>query len=405
MDLATGIRLAVRMLARHKVRSALSMLGICIGVGAFICSVAIGRGASSQIDEQVRNLSPDLIQVEAGARNVNGVRSGTYGTTSLTLKDAQAIELQIPLVKYVSPNVDKRVQVVHGRQNWSTRVRGVWPEYLAIQRWGVARGSGFSAADVAHIAKVCLLGQTVATTLFGEEDPVGRTVRVQTLPCRVVGVLDVKGASPTGFDRDDVVIMPFTTVQKMILGIWWVDDIFCSALTPEDVPDAEKEITSLMRERHRILAGHDDDFNLRHYSEIAKARAEAQHTMTLLMGCIAAVALVVAGIGIMNIMLVSVAERTREIGIRLAVGARGRDILVQFLLEAVTLSTIGGAIGVGLGIAGSFGIAFASGWPVPIQPDAIVVGFGFAGAVGIIFGLYPARRAYLLDPIEALRRY
>jgi len=399
----TEIRFAFRTLARHMVRSALSILGICIGVGAFICSMAIGRGASTQIDEQVRNLSADLIQVEAGGRNVNGVRSGTYGTTSLRLKDARAIEQQIPLVKYVSPNVDMRVQVVYQNQNWSTQVRGVSPEYLAIQRWGVARGGGFTAADVAHGAKVCLLGQTVATILFGEEDPVGRTIRVQKIPCRVVGVLDVKGTSPTGQDRDDVLIMPFTTVQKKILGIWWIDDIFCSAVTPEDVPAAEKEITSLMRERHRILVGQDDDFNLRHTSEIAKARAETQHTMTLLLACVAAVALVVAGIGIMNIMLVSVAERTREIGIRLAVGARGRDILVQFLLESVILSVTGGLIGVGLGIAGSFGIAFASGWPIPIRPDAIAVAFGFAGAVGIFFGLYPAHRASLLDPIEALR--
>ena len=403
MDLLTGIQLAGLTLTHHKVRCGLSMLGICIGVGAFICSVAIGRGASAQIDERVRNLSADLIQVEAGGRNVNGVRSGTHGTKSLTLKDAQAIEQQIPFVKYVSPNVDMHIQVVYGNQNWSTQVRGVTPEYLSIQRWEVARGGEFTAADVTHAAKVCLLGQTVATTLFGMEDPVGKVIRVQKIPCKVAGVLDVKGASPTGQDRDDVVIMPFTTVQRKIKGIAWLDDIFCSADTPEDVPAAEKEITSLMRERHRILAGEDDDFNLRHSTEIGKARAEAQHTMTLLLACVAAVALLVAGIGIMNIMLVSVAERRREIGIRMAVGARGRDILVQFLLESVILSMIGGAIGVGVGIAGSFGISIASGWPVPIRPDAIAVAIGFAGAVGIFFGLYPARRASLLDPIEALR--
>jgi len=404
MDILTGMELAGQTLTHHKVRCALSMLGICIGVGAFICSVAIGRGASAQIDERVKNMSADMIQVEAGGRNVNGVRTGTHGTRSLTLKDAQAIERQIPLVTYVSPSVGMRVQIVYENQNWSTWVAGVSPEYLSIQRWGVARGNAFTTADAAHGAKFCLLGQTVATNLFGAEDPVGRIVRVQKIPCRIVGVLDVKGASPgSGWDRDDVIIMPFTTVQRKIRAITWIDDIFCSAVTPEDVPAAEKEIASLLRERHRILVGEDDDFNVRHPSEIGKARAEAQHTMTLLLACVAAVALVVAGIGIMNIMLVSVAERRREIGIRLAVGARSRDILVQFLLESVTMTLIGGAIGVGLGIVGTFGIAFASGWPVPIRLDSIAIALGFAGAVGIFFGLYPAQRASLLDPIESLR--
>jgi putative ABC transport system permease protein len=403
MDLLTGVLLAGQTLTHHKVRCALAMLGICIGVGAFICSVAIGRGASAEIDERVRNMSADLVQVEAGGRNVNGVRSGTHGTNSLTLRDAEAIERQIPLVTYVSPNVDTHGQVVYENQNWATQVRGVSPEYLAIQRWGLSRGDTFTDADVTRAAKVCLIGQTVATNLFGLKDPVGRIVRVQKLPCRVVGVLDVKGASPTGHDRDDVVILPFTTVQRKIKGITWIDDIFCSAETPEDVPTVETEITSLMRERHRILAGEEDDFNLRHNTEIGKARAEAQHTMTLLLACVAAVALVVAGIGIMNIMLVSVTERTREIGVRMAVGARSRDILVQFLLESVILSTIGGAIGIALGIAGSFGIASASGWFVPIRPDSIAIALSFAGSVGIFFGLYPARRASLLDPIVALR--
>lgn len=403
MDLATELRFGLRTLGRHKVRSTLSILGICIGVGAFICSVAIGRGASARIDEQVRNLSDDLIQIEAGSRNVNGVRSGSHGETSLTYKDVRAIEQQIPLVMYVSPNVDMRVQVVYQNQNWGTQVRGVSPEYLEIQRWPVAGGSAFTAAQVTYDAKVCLLGQTLATTLFATEDPVGRIVRVQGIPCKVAGVLAVKGSSPSGQDRDDVLLMPFTTVMKKLRGVTYLDDIFCSAITPEDVPDAEKEIASLMRERHRIQNGQEDDFNLRHTSEIAKARAETQHTMTILLGCIAAVALVVAGIGIMNIMLVSVAERTREIGIRMAVGARGRDILVQFLLESVILSVIGGVIGTGLGVAGAFGIASASGWLVQVRPDAIVVGFGFSGAVGIFFGIYPAQRASLLDPIEALR--
>ena len=404
MRVAEVARIALRALARHKMRSALTILGISIGVGAFICSVAVGEGAARQIQEQIRSLGENMIWVEAGGRNVNGVRTGPHGTRSLTHGDARAIQEQVALVANVSPNVYTHATVVYRNQNWFTTVRGVTPEYLPVRRWRVDRGAPFAHEDVDYAAKVCLLGQTVVTTLFGPDDPVGKTIRVQKLPCRVIGVLALKGQSPTGDDQDDVVIMPFTTVQKKVRGIYWLDDIFCSAVSPTAIAAAEEEITALLRERHHVLGDQADDFNLRHPVEIAKASAASQRTMTLLLGSIASVALLVGGIGIMNIMLVSVAERTREIGIRMAVGARGRDILGQFLVEAVTLSLIGGGIGVGLGLLGAYGIASVAQWQTLVRADAIVAAMTCAGAVGIFFGFYPARRASRLDPIEALRR-
>jgi putative ABC transport system permease protein len=401
---AEVVRIALRALARNKLRSGLTMLGISIGVAAFICSVAVGEGASSQIEAQIRSLGDNMIWIEAGGRNVNGVRTGTHGTKSLTLADLRAIQQQIPLVFNVSPNVDTRVTVVYQDQNWFTQVRGVAPEYLAVRNWTVERGDAFSDDDVEYAAKVCLLGHTVVAALFGEDDPVGQTIRVQKLPCRVVGVLELKGPAPAGQDQDDTVIMPYTTVQKKIKGIDWLDDIMCSAVSPAAIATAEDEITALLRQRHHVEPGQDDDFNLRHPADVAQAGAEAQRIMTLLLASIASVALVVGGIGIMNIMLVSVTERTREIGIRLAVGARGRDILSQFLVQAVTVSVIGGGIGIGFGLVGAYAIAYVAGWQTLIRADAIIAAVGFAGVVGIFFGFYPARKASRLDPVEALGR-
>jgi putative ABC transport system permease protein len=404
MDFAIGIRIALRALARHKMRSGLAMLGIIIGVGAFICSVAVGQGASSQIEEQIYNLGQNLIWIEAGGRNVNGVRTGTHGTSSLTLEDARAILEQIPPVHNVSPHVNTGVQVVHRNQNWASMVRGVSPEYLAIGRWSLESGSSFSQDDVAFASKVCVLGQTVVTNLFGREDPVGQTISVGKIPCRVIGVLKRKGQSAVGRDQDDVLLMPFTTVQKKIKGISWLDDIMCSAVSPAAIGTAEEEITVLLRQRHHILVGQADDFNLRHPADLAKVNVEAQRTMTLLLATIAAVALLVAGVGIMNIMLASVTERTREIGIRMAVGARDRDILWQFLTEALVLSLVGGMIGIVLGVGASHFISQIFKWPTLISPQTLLLSFSFAGVVGIFFGFYPARRASRLDPIGALSR-
>jgi putative ABC transport system permease protein len=405
MDVAPALRIAVRALARNRLRSALSMLGISIGVAAFLCSVAVGQGASSQLEEQIRSLGDNMIWVEAGSRNVNGVRTGSYGTKNLTVGDARAIAQQIPLVANVSPHVNTRVQAVAGNQNWTTMVRGVAPEYLAVRQWGVARGTSFSHEDVDYGAKVCLLGQTVAAALFGEEDPLGRTIRVKAIPCAVVGILARKGQSPVGQDQDDVMLMPYTTVQKKIKGITWLDDLMCTAVSAADLPAAEAQIRALLRERHRLAAdAQADDFNLRHPADLAQARAGSQETMTLFLASIALVALLVAGIGIMNIMLVSVTERIREIGIRLAVGARPSDILLQFLLEAVTLSLVGCAAGIALGLLGSSGLGHFAHWRTSMRAEAILVAVGFAAAIGVFFGFYPARQASRLDPIAALNR-
>jgi len=403
MPLTLVIRIALRALARNLLRSGLSMLGISIGVGAFICSVAVGQGAARQIEEQIRSLGENFIWIEAGNRNVNGVRTGTHGTQSLPLRDLYAIQQQIPLLAQVSPNVDLRVQVVFRNQNWGTQVRGVTPAYVAVRGWRLARGTFFTEDDVAAIRRVCVLGQTVMTTLFGAADPVGQTIRVQQIPCRVLGVLAVKGQSPIGQDQDDVVLMPYTVVQKQLKGVTWLDDILCSAVSAEAIPLAEAQITALLRERHHVRKGQEDDFNLRHPTEIAQARVASQRTMTLLLASVAAVALVVGGIGIMNIMLVSVTERTREIGVRLAVGARQRDIRAQFLVETVTIALLGGGLGLGLGLVGAYSIASVAAWPPLIRADTRMVAVGFAGVVGIIFGVYPARQAARLDPIEALR--
>jgi putative ABC transport system permease protein len=403
MGLLVVLRVAVRALARNKMRSVLTMLGIIIGVGAVICSVAVGEGASSQIQEQISNLGDNMIWVEAGGRNVNGVRTGTGGTSTLSVGDLQAIREQIPLVSKVTANVDGNAQIVYENQNWFTHISGVSPDFLSVRRWNMARGIFFTDDDVDHASNVCVLGQTVVTDLFGTEDPLGQTIRVKTIPCRVIGVLASKGQSNFGRDQDDVVVMPYTTVQKKIQGIYWLDDIMCSAISPAAIAPAEQQIGALLRERHHLRANEESDFNLRHPTEIAEARAGSQRIMTILLASIASVSLLVGGIGIMNIMLVSVTERTREIGLRLAVGATETNVRMQFLGEATVLSLLGGILGVLLGVAGSLFISTTLRWPTQIPAEAMFIAVLFSAAVGVFFGYYPAYKAAHLDPIEALR--
>jgi putative ABC transport system permease protein len=402
IDLAELFCVALRALARNKLRSLLTTLGIAVGVGAVICSVAVGEGASNQVQEEIRSLGDNLIWIEAGGRNVNGVRTGNWGTKSLTLGDAQAMQQQIPFVKNVSPHVDTGVQVVYGDQNWSTHLRGVSPTYLAVRQWSVVRGIMFSDNDVERAANVCVLGQTVVQNLFGYEDSIGKTIRVQNVPCLVIGVLAPKGQSPFGQDEDDTMLMPFTTVQKKIKGISWLNDIMCSAISQSAIAPAEQQIAALLRQRHHLRTDEDDDFNIRHPVTIAQARAQSQRVMTLLLASIASVSLLVGGIGIMNIMLVSVTERTREIGIRMAVGATEQDIQMQFLSEAAILSLLGGALGVLAGITGSAAVSDTLRWPTLIPPQAILTAVIFSVLVGVFFGYYPAHKAAHLDPIEAL---
>src|SRR2546422_6549686 len=349
MNLLMIPRLALKALRQNIMRTALTMLGIIIGVGAVICVIAIGEGAEASVEQAITNIGANMIWVEAGGVNRGGVRTGAYGTKTFTLGDYEAIKERVSLVTNVTPQTDTRVQVVYGNQNWGTSVRGVGPEYLTLKDWKIVHGGMYTDVDVERANNVCVLGQTIVDQLFGSQDPIGETIRVKDQPCVVVGVLEVKGQSATGQDQDDNLLMPYTTVMKKIKGQTWLDDIMCSATSAKVVDQAEQDIAALMRDRHHIRPGANDDFNLRHPTEIAEAVKQSTQTMEALLAAIASVSLLVGGIGIMNIMLVSVTERTREIGLRLAVGARGRDVLRQFLVEAVVLRPIGGAGGRSVG--------------------------------------------------------
>jgi putative ABC transport system permease protein len=403
MNLFLIHRIALKALSQNMLRTGLTMLGIIIGVGAVICVVAIGEGASARVEQAITNIGANMIWVEAGGINRGGVRTGAFGTKTLTLEDYEAIKQHVPLVINVTPQADTRVQVVYGNQNWGTSVRGVGPEYLALKDWKIVRGGMYTDVDVERANNVCVLGQTLVDQLFGSSDPVGESIRVKDQACVVVGVLDVKGQSATGQDQDDNLLMPYSTVMKKIKGQPWLDDIMCSAVSAKVVDQAELEIAAIVRERHHIKAGAGDDFNLRHPTEIAEAVKQSTQTMEALLAAIASVSLIVGGIGIMNIMLVSVTERTREIGLRLAVGARGRDVLRQFLIEAVILSLIGGAIGIAIGSVAAQTISNSFQWPTRVSSNAVAVAFGFSALIGIFFGYYPARQAARLDPIDALR--
>jgi putative ABC transport system permease protein len=403
MSWETIFREVFKALARNRLRSLLTMLGIIMGVGSFICVVGVGRAGSRRVEDQLSKVGDNLIWVEAGSRARNGVRVGTRGTKTLTAGDAQAVLEQVPGIRSGSPNVDGRIQAVYGNLNWGTQYRGVSPEFFDIRKWELEQGATFTQDDLEHNAAVCVLGHTVATNLFGDEDPIGKTINVKAVPFRVIGVLQPKGFSATGFDQDDFVVMPLTTAQKRITGQEWLDDIFFSAASREGIPEATKRIIGVMRERHHLRAGDDDDFNIRTPEELIRTQLAAANIFMWFLGLVASLSLLVGGIGIMNIMLISVTERTREIGIRLAVGATEQDIQLQFISEAVVMSLAGGLFGVLAGALGAWMLQNTLGWEIQLSGRIMTIAGLFSAGVGIFFGYYPARKAALLDPIEGLR--
>jgi putative ABC transport system permease protein len=394
---------AMKSLRRNLIRTVLTILGLVVGIAAFICVVGVGKAGSAKVENELQKLGDNMIWIEAGSRATNGVRFGTRETKSLTVEDARAIFAEIPGLKRMSPNVDGRVQVVYGTQNWNTTYRGVAPEYFEIRRWAIRTGTIFTHDDVDRDVPVCLLGQTVVENLFPNEDPVGKSIRVQAMPCRVIGVFQPKGASASGWDQDDFVVMPYTTAMKRIGGTSWLDDIFFSASSRSAIPIATHQAVALLRERHHLHPDEPDDFNVRTPEDVIRMQLQSSEIFTFLLGTIASLALLVGGIGIMNIMLVSVTERTREIGVRLAVGATEEDVRLQFLIEALVLGLIGGTIGVIFGVASSIAVAQGLGWPIKIPAYAIAISTLFAITIALFFGFYPAKRASQLNPIEALR--
>jgi len=408
MNILASIRIALRALRINKLRSALTMLGIIIGVAAVITMIAVGSGAQSRIEEQIKGLGTNLIILMPGSSTSGGVRMGAGSRNTLTEEDGYAIQRDVPAVQASAPTLRGTGQVVGGSGNWSTVFYGVTPEYFEARNWVIAQGKGFDAADVAGSAKVALVGDTVARNLFGDTDPVGQVVRIRKVPFTVIGTLDKKGQSLMGQDQDDVILMPISTARNRVLGQGagrqrTVGSVSIKIRDDEDMKEAEGQIRELLRQRHRIQQDREDDFTLRNLSEVLSAREESSKIMGLLLAAVASVSLLVGGIGIMNIMLVSVTERTREIGLRMAVGARGRDILTQFLVEAITLALIGGLLGIALGVGGSLAIGQFVGWPIQLGIEPVALAVGFAGAIGIFFGFYPARKASRLLPIEALR--
>ncbi len=407
MNPLSTLRVAVRALLRNKLRSFLTTLGIVIGVGAVIAMVAIGEGAKKRVEDAFTTMGTNMLILIPGSTSAGGAHGGFGSMPTLTWDDLKAIQTEVPSVRYACPALRTNASVLSEDQNWTTSITGTTPDYFAIRTWRAARGGLFTASDVDAGTKVAVLGQTVVDKLFGPSaDPIGQLVRIKNIPFQVVGVLEKKGQSPMGQDYDDTVLVPSSTylakiqggLKKYLSGV-----VMIGAVSPEATSKAETEIGNLLRDRHHVVPGGDDDFSIRNLTEIASAQAEGTKTLTSLLAAIAAVSLLVGGIGIMNIMLVSVTERTREIGLRIAVGAKGADILWQFLIEALTLSVMGGLLGVAAGLGAGRWVAAKTGWAMVLRPDIIVVSLAFSALVGVLFGLYPAWKASRLDPIDALR--
>jgi putative ABC transport system permease protein len=403
MRLGSTFKVAGRALRKNKLRSVLTALGIIIGVGAVIAMVSIGNGAKAQVQAQIASLGQNILQVFSGSVTSSGIRTGFGGAGTLKIEDAEAIRREVPGVAAVSEEVASTAQVAAGNQNWFTRILGESADYFDIRQWPIADGAAFTSQDVRSANKVCVIGHTAAYNIYGNEDPVGQVLRIKGVPFIVTGVLTQKGFSLQGTDQDDVVIMPYTSAMKRVAGGTTLRNINVQIASEDQIASAQQQIVSLLRQRHNIRSGRDDDFTVRNQQEVADTANATADVMTGLLFAVACVSLVVGGIGIMNIMLVSVTERTREIGVRLAVGAHGRDILTQFLIEAVVLSAMGGVIGIVAGIIASKIISMIKNWPTVISPVWMLIAFLVSAAVGIFFGFYPAREASRLDPIDALR--
>jgi putative ABC transport system permease protein len=397
-------RIALKALARNKLRTALTMLGMIIGVSAVITLVALGNGAQTRIEEQIKSGGTNLVTVMAGNFTMGGVRGGIGAASSLKIEDLELIKKEVANVQYITPGVNTRAQVIAGNQNWSTRLEGTDVDLPLIRQWQVKYGVFFSAQDVSSASKVAVLGKTVSDTLYGPDvDPTGQMIRIRNQPFKVIGVMDSKGQAAMGNDQDDIIFAPYTTVQKRLQGQQYLQNITISATTPEAVPDVADAVAVLMRGQHKLVPGDPDDFTVRTQEEITDILTASMETFTKLLAGIAAVSLLVGGIGIMNIMLVSVTERTREIGIRMATGAKGRDVLLQFLVEAIVISLLGGGAGIALGFMFAEAATRVWDYPTRVSPDAVAMAFGFSALIGIFFGFYPARKAAKLDPIVALR--
>jgi len=403
MNLLFTIKTALMALNRNRLRSSLTMLGIIIGVSAFIIMVSVGQGAKASIESEIKSMGTNVMMVMAGNRSSGGMRQGFGSTQTLVPKDCEAILQECPAVLTGTPMLNTSGAVVYGNQNWSTTVAGVSPEYFTIRDWQTTSGNIFTDSDVRGANKVCVIGTEVAKNLFEGEDPIGKMIRIKKIPFKVVGLLASKGQTGNGQNQDDTIIVPYTTLMKRMLNRTYVQNLFLSAVAEDQMTEAKAQVTDLLRQRHKIKAGADDDFFIGTQSDITSMATSTSTILTLLLGSVASISLIVGGIGIMNIMLVSVRERTREIGVRMALGARGRDILTQFMVESFVLSALGGIIGILLGVGGTLLVSQIAKWPTYISVMSMVLSIGFSSAIGIFFGFYPARTAARLNPIDALR--